>query len=272
VVNNGLAPPNSANVFDQVLVGPPGTTLRIFAQNVGCDVGIEDPCLSPGAPTTIEIVEGAQIGYVSTKETSRVLVSGGWVFDNAGENLVTRDASSAVIQGGLVQRLSARESSTVSVESGAAQFIKAFDTAIIHISGGSVGATYGVPGIQALDESVIYIMGTQFEVDYEPVPYGPLVATSGLISGILASGDIISPDSVVEFLQGHEAGSACVSPDAGVPCTGTIVLVPPAAEVPGLIRPALCSLSVVIGSFGMLALRRWPELVGVGGRRVKWST
>ncbi len=45
-INNGLAPPNASNLFDD-----PGIDLLI--NNAGCDASIERPCTSPGDPTSV---------------------------------------------------------------------------------------------------------------------------------------------------------------------------------------------------------------------------
>jgi len=54
LINNGLAPPNPANIIDD------GTYASDFVRvrNVGCEVFSDAPCISPGAPTTVTI------GYV----------------------------------------------------------------------------------------------------------------------------------------------------------------------------------------------------------------
>jgi hypothetical protein len=43
--------------------------VRIYAQNVGCDLDAQNPCPTPGAPRTIEAVDPAQVDYVGAKET-----------------------------------------------------------------------------------------------------------------------------------------------------------------------------------------------------------
>ena len=47
VLNNGLAPPNPANV----ITADPGDD--VFVQAVGCDATVAHPCASPGAQTTV---------------------------------------------------------------------------------------------------------------------------------------------------------------------------------------------------------------------------
>ena len=48
-------------------------------------------------------------------------------------------------------------------------------------------------GILAVNDfATLTVRGSGFAVDGSPVPYGPLVATSGTLSGVLASGDLIN--------------------------------------------------------------------------------
>ena len=85
------------------------------------------------------------------------------------------------------------------------------DSATLTMSGGMlVGAERFVT---ATGSSLIRLIGTDFAVDGSPVPYGNLTATSGLLTGTLASGDLLE----AEFDQG------------GGSYTGTITLSPPAA-------------------------------------------
>jgi hypothetical protein len=66
----------------------------------------------------------------------------------------------------------------------------AFDTARIELRGGDVRRQ-----LASYDQAVVEIVGTDFQIDGVPVPYGVLGAQSGAITGTLASGDPL--DAVV---------------------------------------------------------------------------
>ena len=71
VINNGLAPPNPANVIDS---GVPFPYSGLSVQNVGCDINVEPVCSSPGAPTTV-LVAG-YLDWAAVRETSTLLYEG----------------------------------------------------------------------------------------------------------------------------------------------------------------------------------------------------
>lgn len=87
--------------------------------------------------------------------------------------------------------------------------VVASEVASIVMSGGTVGGS-----ILAEGSADIQIFGSDFRVDGVPVPIGTLLATSGLLTGTLDSGEALSN----LFIQG-ESG-----PDATY--TGSIILVP----------------------------------------------
>ena len=122
VINNGLAPPNPANVISSFANGQ-GNSL--YVQNVGCDANVLYPCVGPGAPTTVALTDGAFVG----------------------------------------DDLAVYESSTVTISGGRADSLRASDSA--HVT----------------------LVGTGFAVDGTPVGYGPLSASSGVLTGTLQSGD-----------------------------------------------------------------------------------
>ncbi len=75
--------------------------------------------------------------------------------------------------------------------------------------------TLAASSILARDSSTITIVGDGFEVDGAPVPFGDLTALQGTLTGTLQSGN--------SFLSlFYQRGASC----AGLPCTGTITLVP----------------------------------------------
>ena len=76
VINNGLAPPNPANVIDAANSFPEDV---VFVQNVGCNATVQvPPCFMPGDPTSVELVEGGSVGSaLEAFESSTVTMRGG---------------------------------------------------------------------------------------------------------------------------------------------------------------------------------------------------
>ena len=62
VINNGLAPPNPANLVDDL-------EAFYFVNNAGCNATVEYPCVSPGAPTAVSGSAG-QIGLYESSSFS----------------------------------------------------------------------------------------------------------------------------------------------------------------------------------------------------------
>jgi hypothetical protein len=108
-----------------------------------------------------------------------------------------------LVDGGETGGLSAYDSSSIAVSGGTVGALEAWGSSIITVSGGTLG-NY----LNASDSSIITIVGSGFEVDGVPVPYGGLTVQTGTLAGTLASGDPINN----VFHQG------------GGPYTGTITL------------------------------------------------
>jgi len=202
LINNGLAPPEPANVLDD-------TTYEldtIFVRNVGCN-GLDNlPCASPGAPTAVSLVDGGSVNWFFIQDTSTFDMEGGLV----GGQLNGRGFSTVTMNGGAVtSHLVVGDSSTLS------------------LTGGIVGEQ-----LRAEGDGLMLIFGSGFEVNGTPVPYGDLVAMSGVLTGMLSSGDLLSN----EFKQGGLDGTY----------NGTIRLVP---------EPGTASL-LGFGLLGLAAARR----------------
>ncbi len=93
LINNGLAPPNPANVISTNVGG------FALVQNVGCDVVAQGrPCPMPGAPTEVALVAGGVVGALVSRESSRILMEGGRV----NGFVYAFDRSSVEISGGTI--------------------------------------------------------------------------------------------------------------------------------------------------------------------------
>jgi hypothetical protein len=155
VINNGLAPPNPANVINTVIPE------AVFVYDSGS-----------GAPTTVELVDGGQIGDAAWERfevynSSHILMSGGLVWDD----ISSFGTSTVTITGGTIN------SSLLS-----------YDSSTVTISGGSIAGAGLNPG----DSSTQTVVGRNFAVDGTPVTFGLIEATNGTLTGIYPSGDAFS--------------------------------------------------------------------------------
>lgn len=168
LLNNGLAPPEALNVIDAAdaydITDGVGA---VYVRNAGCttDTGA---CPTPGDATTVELVEGGSVWELDVLDTSLLRVSGGTV----NETLVALGSSELQISGGSV-----------------GHELRGQDSATVTVSGGFVGGP-----IVAAQASQITLVGTGFAVGGVPIGDGPIEATTGILTGTLASGDPI--DSV----------------------------------------------------------------------------
>jgi len=145
--------------------------------------------LYPGGASTVTISEG-EVGELRAYSGSITTMTGGSV-----AHIFAYDASTTTVTGGSIEvNVETRGSSTV------------------EIIGGMVHQHAGFTSLRAKDSSIITIVGSNFQVDGAPVPYGDLLPLTGRhLTGVLALGGHIDRD----FFQG------------GGNYTGTITLVPP---------------------------------------------
>lgn len=213
VINNGLAPPNAENVIDD------GTHSGhwVFVRNGGCPPGWPasgypyDECPNPGAPTEVALMDGGVVQYVDAWDSSTVTVSGGEVEELGAWNFSALTMSSGTVNGSLYTD----NSSTVTMLGGTVNGdLYCYASSTVTMSGGVL-----TENLLAYDDSTIAVVGSDFEVDGAPVPYGGLAAQTGTLTGTLAAGDSIAN----LFCQGGYMGV----------CTGTITLVEAPAEYCG---------------------------------------
>jgi hypothetical protein len=244
VINNGLAPPNPANVIDD------GTHASdwVYVRNVGCPPGWPDydpdaPCPSPGAPTEVALVEGGEVLALYAFESSTITMIGGeltyrvdlrdssklTMSGGISEAIETFDTSTAAITGGEVGLYFPAGSSTLTKSGGTASALLAEASSTFTMSGGTLthwlhahsSSTTTISGgtvsteLRAYDSSTITIVGRNFEVDEAPVPYGDLAALTGTLTGTLASGG--SVNSVFHQGGGSYTGTITLSPPPVIP-------------------------------------------------------
>jgi hypothetical protein len=142
VINNGLAPPNPANVIDASNSFPNDS---LYIRNVGCDGTTEAKCPSPGDPTTVELVTGGSVGtpgsggpsgsgQVSVFETSIFTMSDGFI----RFGIEAWDSSEIIISGGtIVTDVRAFNSATIVITGGSMDGVQAGDVgSMVEIHGG----------------------------------------------------------------------------------------------------------------------------------------
>jgi hypothetical protein len=258
VINNGLAPPNPANV-----IADPIETHTVFVQNVGCDATLETPCPMPwGEPTDVTLVDGGEIGGFDLVvfESSGAHVSGGTIWGD----LVARDVAVVELSGGeVLGEVYARDGAFVEISGGAvgieepladyrANDVIAEGSSVLTIRGGAIqgdvhargnaavtltgGALEG--GLSASDTATVSILGQDFEVDGSPIGEGPIEATSGSLTGTLASGTPLT----VTFERDQGATITVPEPNPGLLALAAVLALAvlrsskhPAARTRGLV-------------------------------------
>jgi hypothetical protein len=192
VIANGLAPANPANTIEASNSFPDDS---VFVQNVGCDATVQTPCDSPGADTTVALVDGGTALAVNVWESSTFIMSGGSILSG----LESYDSSNITLSGGSVgSEVRAFNSSTIVITSGSVFGVKAGDTgSMVEIHGGSIADHLDPNG------GTITVFGSGFAIDGVPVPFGPIMTSSGNLTGTLASGDGINNPFIINPSSGQ---------------------------------------------------------------------
>jgi sulfatase modifying factor 1 len=203
LVANGLAPPEPLNVVDY----PNNPSLTVDVRNEGCPDDPLEPggvCTNPGAPTFLEVTTGGSVGLLRVSDASRATI-----LDSSLDSLGTGDA-------GAVDSLELFDTARAFVNQGTATSLITAATSDVAVSGGAIEtwlATESSTGlmsggtsdeIRAEDSSFLRIAGSSFAVDASAVPFGPIAATSGNLTGTLAESDALS----ALFAQGDTVGTA----------------------------------------------------------------
>lgn len=158
----------------------------VFIRNVGCNGGEElwEPCSSPGAPTTVEIVDGGNVNWPEALDTSTLIMSGGQCVNFSVSNFATGE-----ISGGSTGWVLASHSATVTITGGSVNSIRSFGGPLIVIRGGQL-----LSNLDVWATAIFEIHGTEFFHkttlgDVTPLAYGDVAQDSGYIMGTLESGE-----------------------------------------------------------------------------------
>jgi hypothetical protein len=197
VINNGLAPPNPANVIaNNSFAGD-----LVSVQNVGCNVPVQEPCVEPGAGTSVTVVAGGAVGtQLSVYQTSSITMSGGVV----GGNAIAGYSSLLTISGGSVEGSAfSRGISILTMSGGTLRGdLVASDSASIIFSGGtvsgfgvigydfsSIAMSGGSTGIVFVQDSSATTVSGGAAVQLRAGGSGSIAWTGGTISGDLVAYD-----------------------------------------------------------------------------------
>lgn len=162
--------------------------------------------------SSVVTVNGGTLYGLGGNDSSLVTINGGNVFDFSlqGESVAAMRGGTAEI--GFVQT-GGSSSFTMTGGTLRGSFFESFrDDSVLAFEGGSVAGVWLV-----FDASHITFVGSDFEVDGSPVPYGELSAQMGLLGGTLALGGSVD---ILFFQGGFDDGRRVYS--------GTITLVPAA--------------------------------------------
>ncbi len=157
----------------------------------------------PGMGTTLNIVTGGKIAEaLSVFENGNTNLLGGeisgnlFVYDDSraiiyegiiGEFLHSGGNSWVTVLGGVVgTEVDAFENSQIDISGGTFSYVRADGYGQLNISGGSFGVE-----LRATQNSVLTISGSNFTIDDIPVEYGTVTASTGILGGILTSGETI---------------------------------------------------------------------------------
>jgi hypothetical protein len=181
---------------------------------------------------------GGRVYSVDAMDASTVWIDGGAVFGF----LYSLGSSTVTIAEGSVYGLSAEGTSHVTMTGATLQLsLVAEDNATIRMSGGEIWKNIWAGG-----SSLIEIVGTDFMVDGQPVPFGDLVALTGTLTGTLASSD---PIGNTFFQGGYVSGSMA---------SGTVRLVDASLPEPMLPGPGLLVALPILLAGAALAGRKLP--------------
>ena len=164
----------------------------------------------PGMGTTLNVVTGGKIAEdLGVFENGHVNLLGGEI---AGNLFVAKDSRAVVYGGTIGMALFSVENSWVTVLGGVVgSKVEAFGNSRIDISDGIfnyvIAGDYGQLNISGgtfknalmtIDDSIMTIYGTGFAINGLSVGYGPITVSSGILTGTLASGELINNNFVCE--------------------------------------------------------------------------
>ncbi|MBW2232875.1 MAG: putative metal-binding motif-containing protein, partial [Deltaproteobacteria bacterium] len=226
VINNGQTPQSDpANVIDDATYASD----QIFVRNVGCPPPAQPAsasCPSPGIRTRVASRPGGETSGLLAYDTSHIELSDGIVHfgslathqtatanftgGSVDGSVYGYDDSSLVVAGGVVgANLMSYFNARIELRAGSVNGDAwAFGNSDFHVFGGTIAGT-----IYATDTATVTIYGNRFELNGQPVGFGPLAVSAGTLTGVLTNGQSISNafqrigSGVIVLVE------ACVDPD-----------------------------------------------------------
>jgi hypothetical protein len=149
-----------------------------------------------GAPTTVNVLPGAQFGINSlgavglqTTGHSIVNISGGTIFGRVlgfGESRITMSGGSVTGASSDVEM----EGSSIFVLTGGSlnDDVEARVNSVVTIQGGAIAENVNLDALAGTSAAWVRIFGTNFNIDGNPVPAGDQQHKSGILTGTLPTG------------------------------------------------------------------------------------
>lgn len=223
LINNGLAPPNPANVFALTDNRP------LVVRNAGCPQ-FSTICANPGAATTVEAAAGSVANIARVQDTSHLFVRG-YVTSLRARGSSTVDLSggagglfargqSAVTVTGSVHPITLIEQATLTFEGAGGRF-QSFDSAQVFIRGNAI-----LGGGSASGDSQVFLEGGFLTSSLRIEDNAILVMTGGSVKNVSFRG------SGQSRISGGIAGGRGVDGSATLRWSGGSLVPPSGGSLP----------------------------------------
>ena len=172
---------------------------EILVRNAGCG-SVSSPraaCASPGDPTQLELLDNASVNYIESFDSSTITLRSGavkwsaWAYGSGKIDIESGyvsygffaydDASVTMSDGNVLGTSDLYDAASLTMTGGYIYNVYTRDDSTFSLSGGNPN------GVTAKENSRVEILGKDFMLDGMAVPYGPIVASDGLLTGTLAS-------------------------------------------------------------------------------------
>ena len=196
----------------------------ILVRDAGCG-SLPSPradCGSPGDPTQLELLDNAMVNYIESFDASTITLSSGevkwsaWAYGSGkldikdgyvGYGFFAYDDASVTMRAGTVLGTSdLYDTASLTMTGGWVYTVYTRDDSTFTLRGGDPG------GVVAKENSRVEILGKDFMLDDVAVPYGPIAASDGWLTGTLESDEALA----ISITRDPEASITLV-PEAAAP-------------------------------------------------------
>jgi hypothetical protein len=176
---------------------------EILVRNAGCG-SVSSPraaCASPGDPTQLELLDNARVNYIESFDSSTITLRSGevkwsaWAYGSGKIDIESGhvsygffaydDASVTMSDGTVLGTSDLYDAASLTMTGGYVYNVYTRDDSTFSLSGGNPN------GVTAKENSRVEILGKDFMLDGVAVPYGPIVASDGLLTGTLESDEAL---------------------------------------------------------------------------------